>query len=286
MVHEQELKALLYGGKNIDCGEYSQKYRKNIEKTFYYLCKRLSSQRTNKDISSPRLNDFVIQELNFHNLNIEKNSINPVHWFSAEWTKFENGNQSFFIAEFCAILERTRIKGIYFYRIQEPYFQMTKNILKPADKSVAADSEELYAPRYKQHTISRIIRNSQLSQAMKQSQNHICQICYTKLSLPDSSAYAEAHHLQPLSQGGPDIEANMICVCPNCHALLDFGAIKIDKNKSRQLQIQGVSKEYIAYHNQIFREKFGHLTEQISAMNLPIDFWEQMEIESEVGRIE
>lgn len=52
-----------------------------------------------------------------------------------------------------------------------------------------------------------------------------CQLCQHSVELQDGLRYAEAHHLQPLGSphDGPDIEGNVICLCPNCHVELDYG---------------------------------------------------------------
>lgn len=34
----------------------------------------------------------------------------------------------------------------------------------------------------------------------------------------DNSPYLEVHHIEPLSEGGPDTVANTVALCPNCHA--------------------------------------------------------------------
>jgi predicted restriction endonuclease len=59
--------------------------------------------------------------------------------------------------------------------------------------------------------------------------------------------YAEAHHIKPLGapHNGPDVRANILCVCPNDHVLLDYGAIKLYGNHLKE-----VGQEYIDYHNE------------------------------------
>jgi hypothetical protein len=98
-------------------------------------------------------------------------------------------------------------------------------------------------------------------------------ICGERLVKSDGCPYAEAHHLQPLGgdHHGPDIQANIIVLCPNHHAEFDFGAIainpqsgKIDhvdpKNKWHGLcprgKAIGVAKRYLEYHfKRVFRRK-------------------------------
>jgi predicted restriction endonuclease len=88
----------------------------------------------------------------------------------------------------------------------------------------------------------------------KEEDDYECQICGETLRLADGDRYAEAHHVHPLGEGGKDIPANNMCVCPNHHALLDYGAIPLDSE-----EIERVGSEYIEYHNrQIFESEQGN----------------------------
>jgi 5-methylcytosine-specific restriction protein A len=100
-------------------------------------------------------------------------------------------------------------------------------------------------------TINRIIRDTVLSRKVKNIYKFQCQICRNTLQLHDGQLYAEAHHIKPLGSkhNGPDIEGNIICVCPNCHAQVDFGAVKIDKRKLLIMPGHNISDEYVTYHN-------------------------------------
>ncbi|MBV9959541.1 MAG: HNH endonuclease, partial [Acidobacteria bacterium] len=100
-------------------------------------------------------------------------------------------------------------------------------------------------------TINRIIRDTALSRKIKNSYKSQCQICRLTLQLHGGQSYAEAHHIKPLGSkhNGPDVEGNIICVCPNCHAQVDFGAIELDKSKLLILPGHNLSDEYINYHN-------------------------------------
>jgi 5-methylcytosine-specific restriction enzyme A len=79
--------------------------------------------------------------------------------------------------------------------------------------------------------IERIIRDTKVSAWVKLVNEYQCQICGMSLQLDSGQFYAEAHHIRPLGNehNGPDVVENVICVCPNHHVLLDYGAIMIDK---------------------------------------------------------
>jgi predicted restriction endonuclease len=45
-----------------------------------------------------------------------------------------------------------------------------------------------------------------------------------------SGRYAEGAHIRPLGRphDGPDVESNILCLCPNDHVRFEFGVIVID----------------------------------------------------------
>lgn len=111
---------------------------------------------------------------------------------------------------------------------------------------------DLNAPDREDITTSRIIRDSNLSARVKALNNYECQICGLTLDMPGGKKYSEAHHIQPLGKphNGPDIIENMICVCPNHHAMLDYGAMVIDTEKIITKNRHSILEQYIKYHNE------------------------------------
>lgn len=108
----------------------------------------------------------------------------------------------------------------------------------------AEDLDEPEQPYRVRREVLRIVRDSTHSRAVKKENDYECQICRKTLRLANGDRYAEAHHVHPLGEGGEDTPANIMCVCPNHHALLDYGAIPLDSE-----EIEGVGSKYIQYHN-------------------------------------
>ena len=79
--------------------------------------------------------------------------------------------------------------------------------------------------------IERLIRNPLLAQRIKRAYDWTCQMCGTRIESP-LGPYAEAAHIKPLGRpdDGPDVEENMLCLCPNHHKLLDSGGVVVDGN--------------------------------------------------------
>ncbi len=101
-------------------------------------------------------------------------------------------------------------------------------------------------------TTYRIIRDTNLAKRVKSLHGYRCQLCEYTLLLPNGSLYAEAHHIQPLGEphNGPDVMENVLCVCPNHHAELDYGARRLQIGELRVLFGHSVGEEYIRYHNE------------------------------------
>jgi putative restriction endonuclease len=106
-------------------------------------------------------------------------------------------------------------------------------------------------------TVSRVIRNTQIGNDVKRIHNHTCQICHIRINTP-SGPYAECCHIKPLGRphNGPDTLDNVLCLCPNCHVLLDMYALHINEEltivetgeKLTVIDEHNINIENIRYH--------------------------------------
>jgi putative restriction endonuclease len=114
------------------------------------------------------------------------------------------------------------------------------------------------APRYAA-TVSRLVRDTRITRQVKALHGYRCQVCGERLATP-AGFYAEAAHIRPLGapHHGPDSLANVLCLCPNHHALFDFGSFGIAADYAllglpgqlRILPTHQPSLEQLAYHRQ------------------------------------
>lgn len=100
-------------------------------------------------------------------------------------------------------------------------------------------------------TILRIIRDTQLTRNLKLLHKNSCQICGTSIQISRSRFYSEAHHIQPLSppHNGPDKAENILILCPNHHAMCDYGSFPLDIDDLIIHPKHLIGEEYIDYHN-------------------------------------
>ncbi|WP_170369631.1 HNH endonuclease [Ruegeria arenilitoris] len=101
-------------------------------------------------------------------------------------------------------------------------------------------------------TTNRIIRDTDMTKKVKALHNNECQMCGGFIELPNGQKYVEAHHIIPLGapHNGPDTPDNIVVVCPNHHAMLDFGCITLSKSLLKNAVGHCISDASISYHNQ------------------------------------
>jgi hypothetical protein len=148
-------------------------------------------------------------------------------------------------------------------------FQSELEARLPWSSPKAVDIEEPSPPNRTTIETTRVIRDTKMSQALKRLYRNKCQLCDTTIKL-SSRNYSETHHLQPLGKThqGPDVQENMLVVCPNHHVQLDYGAIAIEPNSLEIIDSNGnklgkltvskkhkLEKRYLIYHlNHVFQK--------------------------------
>ncbi|MBS1774197.1 MAG: HNH endonuclease [Bacteroidetes bacterium] len=105
-------------------------------------------------------------------------------------------------------------------------------------------------------TYNRILRNTVLANEIKKLIDYRCQLCDIKINLPDNQFYIEAHHIKPLGYpfNGPDVQENILIVCPNCHIKCDYKLIELSLDQIKN-NLQKISIKYIDFHNTEYKIK-------------------------------
>jgi len=133
----------------------------------------------------------------------------------------------------------------------------------PFEYIVKEPTEEYDLPGRKQATVNRIIRNYQKAKNVKSWHNYECQICGLAIAT-SAGLYAEAAHIKPLGEphNGPDIESNILCLCPNHHVMFDNGGFAINDNldligikgKLRVVKKHLLDESFIKYHREHYHK--------------------------------
>ena len=108
-----------------------------------------------------------------------------------------------------------------------------KNLIKKIDEKLANSSLST-----KRKIANLIVRNRALSRHIKKSKNYICQICQTPgFKKTKGELYAEAHHIEPLSQGGSHFSTNILVLCPTCHRKIHYA--DVERRDEKIIRING-----------------------------------------------
>ncbi|MFF4501824.1 YDG/SRA domain-containing protein [Streptomyces sp. NPDC001401] len=148
---------------------------------------------------------------------------------------------------------------VWRYRLtQLPLTEPTPPLAIPASRQ----PEGQQTPGRTKVTTQRIVRSTAVADFVKHAHDYTCQVCDIRLTTP-TGAYAEAAHIQPLGRphAGPDIAANVLCLCPNHHVLFDLGMLTIaadltitslaggsHRERLREVPTHQIGREYLAYH--------------------------------------
>jgi len=132
---------------------------------------------------------------------------------------------------------------------------------KLVDNTPAASDLELVPgdanPRRTSLKTYRVLRDTLLARQVKLLHRDNCQLCGVALRMSSTQTYSEAHHIVPLGRAhaGPDTGSNIIVLCPNHHALCDYGAIPLRRDAIREVPGHRIDDAALLYHNEhIFRE--------------------------------
>ncbi len=75
-----------------------------------------------------------------------------------------------------------------------------------------------------------VFQDRQLSERLKKLYDYECQVCGIAIETMGGMRHAETFHFRSLGapHKGPDILANMVCLCPNHHMLFELGTLTLD----------------------------------------------------------
>jgi hypothetical protein len=112
----------------------------------------------------------------------------------------------------------------------------------------ASEAEATQRVRYE---VYRVIRDTEVVKRLKRMPNHRCQLCGSFIRLSDGRLYSEGHHIKPLGgrHAEPDVEQNILILCPHHHAICDYFATRLDLGAIRLHPEHRVSSDFIEYHN-------------------------------------
>ena len=150
------------------------------------------------------------------------------------------------------------VEKAFAFMLRDPELARLRAPNSPPDVPTKPAPDTAEPPSRVKYETLRIVRDTAMALDVKKTCKRGCQLCGVTLMLGDVP-YSEAHHLQPLGGDyrGLDVRENLLSVCPNCHAKLDYGAVQIDIKKLFHSDLHCPSEGYIAYHNETMHDKKG-----------------------------
>jgi predicted restriction endonuclease len=85
------------------------------------------------------------------------------------------------------------------------------------------------APGQTETVTRRTLRDTKVTRWVKRQHEDACQICGKAVDLGNGALYSEGAHIRPLGRPheGSDSSDNVLCLCPECHVLFDYGVLFI-----------------------------------------------------------
>src|SRR5262245_37960689 len=91
-----------------------------------------------------------------------------------------------------------------------------------------------------------IVRDESVRRAVLERAGGYCELCKEPgFTMPNGAVYIGTHHIIPLSEDGPDIDTNVIALCPNHHRRTHYG---VDNSKLKAEFIQIIKAKAVLEH--------------------------------------
>lgn len=158
--------------------------------------------------------------------------------------------------------------GFFVYRYELITAQTYESLLHIINPTLKSDID---LPERVDVVSSRIRRNQAIVKKVKELNNDTCQVCWENFD-GVSGPISVGAHIQPLGgvHNGPDILSNLLCLCPNHHALFDsygfyidqeFNIVSLNQNLPKNLHHKlfinpkhPIDKKFLKYHQQKYEE--------------------------------
>ncbi|HNU61892.1 MAG TPA: HNH endonuclease [Methanofastidiosum sp.] len=127
-------------------------------------------------------------------------------------------------------------KLINIQKILDEYEDLSRSEVKKMSidklKKLASDCDGKQVS-YRSVEANYYARNSVVAELAKRLAEGKCQLCDKEAPFKDElgNDYLEAHHIQWLSKGGPDVIGNTVALCPNCHRKMHIRNMDDDVRK-------------------------------------------------------
>ena len=149
---------------------------------------------------------------------------------------------------------------IRFVKVRRGRFRLASPTPPPVIEYVKPPSDIDAPPGRIETHVQRIVRDTVAAKSLKARYGYKCQVCGLRIEPTSGSYYVDVHHVRPLGGGhnGNDTHTNMLVLCPNHHAMFDFGIprftaadrITIGETSHTLTCKHALTEDVITYHNE------------------------------------
>jgi predicted restriction endonuclease len=127
-----------------------------------------------------------------------------------------------------------------------------KDSIEQAKTELFEDSPELKNQTIEMQ-INRIKRYQQIVTKIKKKYKSRCQVdgCGFTFLMKNNEHYCEAHHLIPLSEGGSQLEDNIVILCANHHRMFHFSKEISIGEKEDSIRIINLNGDELIIHYEL-----------------------------------
>lgn len=203
----------------------------------------------NIDVNSTRSNIKAIRSMLINSNYVRGNELikeytfdNPSVAISVMLGRMESGNREFITIDNIELGSYLEVDSVVGFEQKEELYRnriyLEKDDYEGVISSLDVDSNLVLEPDYQptpkagkiDSETHKFKRNEQLAKNALARAQYKCSIDsnHSSFETKNGNQYMEAHHLIPLSKQDDfeyslDVDANVVCLCPNCHKKLHYG---------------------------------------------------------------
>lgn len=124
-------------------------------------------------------------------------------------------------------------------------------------------------PKRQISVVQRLVRNSAVTQYVKELYDYTCQFCGVRLKV-DAGGYAEGAHIRPLGgkHSGEDTTDNVLCLCPNDHVLFDKGGLYLNEAHQIVEKATSIVRSQLTLQHDLDQGCIDYHREHVAAVSL------------------
>lgn len=133
---------------------------------------------------------------------------------------------------------------------------------KNSDEPAFVDQFDVTEPLEKRNSSGTVYpRSPEVREAVLRRAGGVCECCgQPGFMMEGGAVFLETHHVVPLSERGPDVEWNVVALCPNDHRRAHYG---VDRIELRDELLAKLLETYPVSREAIYKIRNDHLEDEV-----------------------